>query len=98
MHGLGPPGEPGEPLGAPEEQLSSTQQVFPPWLRRRSGVWRQMAAESQHRPQSAGDAAERLGPSWLVALADDAPGPLDQPNTAGEVNGFRERQIGPSTG
>jgi len=24
--------------------------------------------------------------------------PVDQPNTAGEVNGFRERQIGPSTG
>ena len=29
MHGLGPPSEPGEPLGSPEEQLSSTQQVFP---------------------------------------------------------------------
>jgi hypothetical protein len=83
-------------LGSPEEQLSSTQQVFPSGDDSVSGG--QMTAGSQHQLQPAGDAANRLGSSWLVALADDARAPVGQPNTAGDVNGFRERRIGRSTG
>ena len=96
MHRLGPPSEPGEPLGSPEEQLSSTQQVFPLGDDRVSGARWLLKANIDRNPP-----ATRLkgwGPPGWSPWQTTRRAPVDQPNTAGEVNGFCERQIEPSTG